>query len=165
MDTLDTLQNLAEVGVAITGFAGIVAAVAHSATGSWSADDRGNFAALVRWSLGATFLAYVPIIFASLGSLVPAPWRISNAIFAVFHGWVFFVTFKAIRERQIPVPRSGVFFLTVGSIVMVAEMAAAAGPLSSVASSVYLTATIWFLLLAANRFLALVNQHFGSPPA
>lgn len=167
MEILDTLQNLAEVGVAITGFAGVVAVVAYSSSGSWSDADRINFRSLVLWSLGAAFLAYLPVIFASLGSRVPAPWRLSNALFALFHGYVFFETFEQIRERPdgVCVPPSAIFLGIVGLLVLSAEVAAAAGPLASIAPSVYLTAVLWFLLLAATRFFALVTQHFRSPAA
>ena len=167
MEILGTLQSLAEVGVAITGFAGIVAVVAYSSSGSWGDADRGNFRTLVLWSLGAAFLAYVPVVFASLGSRVPAPWRLSNAIFAVFHGYMFFHSFKIIRQRPdgVRVPPSATFLGAVGLLVISAEIAAAAGPLASIAPSVYLTAVLWFLFLAATRFFALVNQHFGSPAA
>ena len=165
MEIYDALQNLAEIGVAITGFAGIVAAVAHSSSNSWSETDHWNLKALVMWSLGATFLAYVPIIFASLGDRVPAPWRIANALFATYHIGAFFQTFAAKRSTQTPFGPSVIIILCVGALVMAAEIAAAAGPLADVAPSVYLIAVTWFLFLAANRFITMANQHFSSADA
>jgi hypothetical protein len=44
---------------------------------------------------------------------------------------------------------------------MAAEVAAAAGPLASIAPTVYLTALIWFLFIATNRFVIMANRHFG----
>ena len=165
MEILGTLENLAEVGVAITGFAGIVAAVAYSASGSWSDTDRLSFRALVRWSLGATFLAYLPVVFMSFGDLVPAPWRISNAVFASFHGYIFFEAFRSLREHPETVTLRTRVVLAMGAVVFAAEIAAAAGPLAFVAPSVYLIAVLWFLFIAALQFLVLVEQHFGSSGA
>lgn len=162
LEILDTLQNLAEVGVAITGFAGIVAAVAHSSSGGWSERDSRNFVALVRWSLGATFLAYLPVLIFSLDGRVPAPWRVSNAVFATFHGYVFLQTFRGVRGGHMKLDRTAIALLSIGALVMSAEVAAAAGPLASIAPSVYLTATVWFLFIAAQRFLTLVTSHFSS---
>ena len=48
---------------------------------------------------------------------------------------------------------------------MAAEVAAATGPLASIAPSVYLTAVIWFLFIAATRFVTMANHHFGKPAA
>jgi len=165
LEILGTLQNLAEVGVAITGFAGIVAAVAYSTSGSLSDADRRSFTALVLWSLGATFLAYVPVILFSLGDRVSEPWRLANAIFAAFHGYVFFQTLKSMRAHPDDLTPFVVFLLTAGFLVFAAEIAAAAGPLASIAPSVYLIAVIWFLFIAVTRFVNLVSTHLGSPAA
>jgi hypothetical protein len=165
VDIYGALRNLAEIGVAITGFAGIVAAVAFSSSGSWSDSDRGNFRALVIWSLGATFLAYVPIVFASLGDRVPAPWRVANALLAVYHGGIFVQTFMMLRKGEMFRTPSVTLMLSVGGVVLAAEVAAAAGPLSSIAPSVYLIAVLWFLFIAANRFVTMANHHFGRSTA
>ena len=165
MELQSTLENLAEVGVAITGFAGIVAVVAYSSAGSWGDEDRGNFRALVRWSLGAAFLAYLPIVLFTLDIPAVRSWRIANGVFAIFHGYIFYETLARVRARAVRIPPSGALLFGLGVLVWGAEVAAAAGPLSFRAPAVYLVAVLWFLFLAATRFLVLVRQHFADPTA
>ncbi len=162
MDVLGALQNLAEVGVAITGFSGIVAVVGYSSAGSWTTADRDGFRALVVWSLGAAFLAYVPVVLSSLGPHVSMPWRLSNGVSAVFHGYILLGSFRGYRAHPEIRTRYHFSLFSIGSVVLAAEIAAALGPLASVAPSVYLIAVLWFLFIAASCFLHLVDRSFGS---
>jgi len=162
VDVPGALQNLAEVGVAITGFSGIVAVVGYSSAGSWTTADREGFRSLVVWSLGAAFLAYVPVVLLSLGPHVSMPWRLSNGVSAAFHGYIILRTLRGVRAHPEILTRYTLFLFVIGFAVLAAEIAAAVGPLASVAPSVYLTAVIWFLFLAVTCFLHLVDRSFGS---
>jgi hypothetical protein len=163
VDFFSTLESLAEIGVAITGFAGLVAVVGRRSDEPWSDDDRANLRGLLLWSLGTVFLAYVPIVLSSFGEVVPRPWQVSNAIFACFHTYVFYQTFRGMKGASRPMNRFEKMLVAIGSGVLTGEILAAAGALGPLAPSMYLVAVLWFFFLAVTRFAALVADHFESP--
>ena len=167
VDFSGTLESLAEVGIAITGFAGLVAVIGHRSSQPWTSEDRGNLRALLLWSLGAVFLAYVPIVLSSLGDALRDPWRVSNGVFAAFHAYVFYETFRVTREPNRPraMNRFEKSLVVTGIAILAGEILAAAGALGSRAASMYLFAVLWFLFLAVTRFAALVAEQFNSPAA
>ena len=57
----ETLSTVAEVGIAITGFAGIVVAIGHRSDNEWSASAAANLRDLVGASLGAVLFSFVPV--------------------------------------------------------------------------------------------------------
>ena len=164
MDSFGALESLAEVGIAITGFAGLVAVIGHRSNEPWTDEDRANLRSLLLWSVGTVFLAYVPIVLSSSGGAIREPWRASNAIFAVFHAYVFYETFKSVASSSCrPMNFFEKSLAAIGIGVLGGEILAAAGFLGSLVVSMYLVAVIWFLFLAVTRFAALVSDQFRSP--
>ena len=165
MDPFSVLESLGEIGIAITGFAGLVAVVGRRSADGWTDEDRANLRSLLLWSLGAVFLAFVPLVLASFGGALADPWRLANAIFAAFHAWVFFEVIRGIRARGVPVTPFARGLFAVGFGVLGCEVLAAAGPFAAVAASIYLVAVLWFLFLAVTRFVAIVGDELSVPRA
>jgi len=159
-DPLSVLESLAEIGIAITGFAGLVAAIGRRRDEPLSPLERGNLRALLLWSLGATFLAYVPIVLAIHVS--DEPWRVSLAVFAAFHAFVYYEVFRGRRdarrrpEGDVALDAFSKFLIVFGFVVLGLEVAAAAGAFASNAATIYVVAVLWFLFLAVTRFATLV---------
>ena len=163
VDPFSALQSLAEIGIAITGFAGLVAAIGHRRDEPLSLLERSNLRALLLWSLGATFLAYVPVVLAIHTS--DEPWRASLAVFAAFHSFVYYEVFRGRRdarrrrEGDVALTTFSRFLIVFGFVVLGFEVAAAAGAFASSAATVYVVAVLWFLFLAVTRFATLVAGH------
>ena len=159
----DTFETIAEIAVALTGFAGIVAILGHRGRQDWSPSEIVLLKALLYWSLGTMFLAFIPSFLASLGERVGAPWRIAHAVFALFHTWVFVWYF-----RQVKVFANTSWFVRVavpvGLSVLAVQILVAVGFFEAVAESLYLLGLLWFLFSAASCFVFLLFPADQPPP-
>jgi putative intracellular protease/amidase len=72
------LTTYVQVGIAISGFSGIVVALGNRGRGEWSYHDRQLLYALLRSSGGCALLSAVPLILASAGLAEPTVWAASS---------------------------------------------------------------------------------------
>lgn len=165
MDPFDTLQTLSEIGIAITGFAGIVAALDRRPHSEWSDIERINLYTLLTWSIATVFLAYVPSILHGLGGLVSHPWRTAHALFAIYHAWVFLRTFQGARMNGELRSPQVLILASIGTIPFTLEICSALGFADVFAPTLYVVAVLWFLFLAVTRFVVLVTSTLFSPAA
>lgn len=149
----DTLHTIAEVGIAITGFAGIVAAVDRRSGGAKSTvhDPLSN---LLGTSLGVVFFAFVPEWVAAAGAASDAVWQISNGLHGVFRICYVAVIFHSAR-RASPGERSGLM-LSIGAGLGGLQLIAAMGALPAYHYFLYLTALLWGLSVALRNFSRLL---------
>jgi hypothetical protein len=162
LELLGTLEAIAQIAIALTGFTGIVVALGERELGDWTPVDRFLLRALLYWSLGTMFLALLPSGLSTVRAL-PEPWRVAHGIFALFHAAVFIWFFRERSRLAWPPTRSTEkAILTVGSGVLLAEILVALGFLANLAPFLYLVALLWFLFLATSAFIELV---FPRPPA
>lgn len=81
---LETLHTIAEVGIAITGFAGIVAAVERRAGGTAHAFTGSSLSQLLGTSLGTVFFCFVPEWLDAAIASPDAVWQVSLGLFGVY---------------------------------------------------------------------------------
>jgi hypothetical protein len=165
LELIDTLQTLSEIGIAVTGFAGVAAALDSRSREEWSDFDRGNLYTLLMWSVATVFLAYVPVILHGLEGLVSHPWRASHALFAIYHSWAFFWAFREAYRNPVWRDRQAVVLSCIGFVVLALEVSAALGFADAFAPTLYVIALLWFLLLAVTRFIVLVTATVLTPAA
>jgi hypothetical protein len=163
MDPLDTLQTLSEIGIAITGFAGVVSVLDKRAHEDWDDFDRVNLYTLLTWSLATVFLAQVPGVLHGLGDFAPHPWRASHALFAIYHSWVFHIALRAMYAEAGYRDRLTLTLLAIGIGMLALEIASAIGLAGTLAPTFYVIAVLWFLFLSASRFILLVTRTFPPP--
>jgi hypothetical protein len=86
---------LAEIGVAIAGFSGVVAAFGVRAAGPWTADDRLRLAFLVTCSMTVVFFSMLPIAMSAMHMSAPVVWRIASGLLAI---WLILADILAFRS-------------------------------------------------------------------
>jgi hypothetical protein len=165
VDPFDILQTLSEIGIAITGFAGVAAALGPRGRADWSDFERGNLHTLLVWSVAAVFLSYVPIVLHGLGSLLSQPWRVSHAIFATYHSWIFLQFFRQMHANPVWRDRLALILSAIGLLVLALEITSAIGITGALAPILYIVAVLWFLFLAVTRFVVLVTATILPPAA
>jgi len=73
------LITYVQIGVAISGFSGIVVSLGNRGRGEWSHRDRQLLYALLTMSGGCTLLSALPLVLASTGLAEPTVWSTSSA--------------------------------------------------------------------------------------
>jgi hypothetical protein len=100
MDSEGPLLTIAEISVALTGFASIVVAIRGTNASGWSPQDRFGLANVFAASLAALVGSLLPFPLHHLALSDPVVWSISNGLFAVM--LVAYLMFLAIRQRGSP---------------------------------------------------------------
>lgn len=144
----------------------MVVALGRAKLDDWTPIERFLLRALLYWSLGTMFLAFVPSGLSTLHG-VREPWRVAHGAFALFHGAVFAWYFRELSRLGVPVIATlqTLAFLTAGLAVLLAELLVALGFLAGEAPLRYLVALLWFLFLATRMFIGLVFPPPAEPPA
>lgn len=161
MSDSDTLQTLAEVGVALAGFTGVVFVLGRRATGEWSRVEKLWFHILLSSSAHVVFFALLPVVLESYLSTSTA-WRWSAGLLGV-EGLVFL----ADLWRRFWPNRRGFTTLwrrlmlmnfVVGTLQMSSCLVVAAGYLSELQAFVYLLLLLNFVLCALLNFMYLLRS-------
>ena len=74
------LITYVQIGVAISGFSGIVVSLGNRGRGEWSHRDRQLLYALLGMSGGCTLLSALPLVLATTGLAEPTVWSASSAL-------------------------------------------------------------------------------------
>ena len=80
----ETLLTVAELALALAGFAGLVAVLLSGSLPGWRAFDRTRYSALLELSLAAAFFALAPICMHALGASEATAFRVAGAGLAAF---------------------------------------------------------------------------------
>ena len=104
---MDIFHTLAEVAVAITGFASLILIFRSTSTGGWGRQEVIVLGFLLAWSVGAIFLSLLPILAVAFGATLAAAARIGLIVLATFVGLVGVVLSVA---QQRAIQREGVSF-------------------------------------------------------
>ena len=84
MDTdIDLLTVMAEVGIALAGFTGLVVVLGRRAHGDWTPAERTQLAILLQTSLAAVFFALLPLLIPRLPFPETAVWRTLTGILSL----------------------------------------------------------------------------------
>ena len=78
------LVTYIQVGVAISGFSGIVVSLGNRGQGAWSYRERQLLYALLGTSGGCTMISALPLILAATGLAEPTVWSVSSGCSVLF---------------------------------------------------------------------------------
>lgn len=82
MAPADILPTIAEISVAIVGFAGVLFALGNQGTNDQAKMNLFRIRIMVEAGLLTTFLSLTPILFLSIPQLAPHTWRLSSFMLA-----------------------------------------------------------------------------------
>ena len=164
MDYQNALSTLAEVAIAITGFAGVVAVFGRRSSGHWSVVEQARLVALLGLSLAALLFCVLPFVVLSIPVSESSCWRSLSVLLAValtvFTAQVVRVAIEALRvprsEREVSLLLSAIFLT--GDLLAIILLLANAF-LGVVWP--YLAAIIWVLARAAMTFVRMVMIPVG----
>ena len=152
---LDTLHTIAEVGIAITGFAGIVVAIRGGPDHVMKPSVTDPLGILFFTSLGTVFFCFVP---EWLHSAIAAPdtvWRASLAAFGTYR--LAYVALILNSERRGGTATPTVRRFAIGVPLGVLQLVGAAGFLSEIQYFLYLSGLLWGLVVALISFYSLLR--------
>ncbi len=134
MDPGATLQTLAEVSIAFTGFSALIVALrAPQVGGLHTQGNRLGLALLFGWSLAAVLMSLVPLVAGASGFAGRALWSATSAVAAAFFA-VGAVSVAIANARLPAIERLGPVAIGLGSAVHLGALGAllwnAAGPAS-----------------------------------
>jgi len=155
---LDTLHTIAEVGIAITGFAGIVAAIRGGADGAAQRSLADPLAVLLVASIGTVVFCFVP---EWLNSAIAEPdivWRLSLAASGTYRLAYITLIFNARRQGAVANTVVTPWRYSVGGSLGVLQLVGAAGFLSNFQYFLYLSGLFWGLMIALISFYALLRD-------
>jgi hypothetical protein len=164
LDYQNALSTLAEVAIAITGFAGVVAVFGGRSSGHWSVFERTRLVFLLGGSLAALLFCVLPFVVLSIPVSESSCWRslsvLLAGVLAVFTAQVARVAIEALRvprsEREVSLLLSAIFLT--GDLLAIPLLLANAF-LGVVWA--YLAAIIWVLAKAAMIFVRMVMIPVG----
>jgi hypothetical protein len=156
----EALSTIAEVGLGLAGFTGILVALGRS-TETSSRPAVLRLLLLLVSSLGAVFLALLPFALHESGVGSAACWRLSSALLAVFTSIsLASLGYRIHRHREeFGQLFSGTVFVVVGtgSLVIVAlQVANIAGLGALPRSGPYLFGLLWLLFVASIQFVRIL---------
>jgi hypothetical protein len=162
----EALSTIAEVGLGLAGFTGILVALGRSQT-AFSKPEVLRLLLLLVSSLGATFLALLPFALHESGVGGPTCWRLSSALLAAFTSTsLAYLGYQIQRHRdEFGALFSGTVFVvvTTGSLAIVAlQLVNAIGPGALPRSGPFVFGLLWLLFIASLQFARILFVR-GSP--
>jgi hypothetical protein len=98
MESEGILTALAEVGIAIAGFSGIVVALQHR-SGGWPEIDKFRFNLLLQVSLVGVFSSLIPILLHLVNPAKTFVWAWSSGLWLAY--FLIAVVYRAPRTRRV----------------------------------------------------------------
>ncbi len=166
MDQTAAFETLAEVGIALTGFTGIFVAIRWSASGIPEPDRQFRLRSLLFWSLGATFMALVPVALSLASQRVP--WRACCLALAGLHAsnlvWFFWSRRSLSASYRLPPPWQELLLFI--AFVLLASLAGVVfGFFEPFAATLYFSGLAYYLFCAAVNFVVLLLDQDIQPAA
>jgi hypothetical protein len=155
----DTLLTIAEIAVALAGFASIVSVVAQRAEERSRVADSHRLRLMLEVALRNAGFAVLPLPFLSVAPSDPMVWRVASGLYLVValgHGLVRLNTQRAIGPRWFT--NSAQFFLAATSIACLANVLGLGG---DHAFSLYLASLLFGLTVSGLAFLAVAASALG----
>ena len=169
----DILLTVAEIAVAFAGFASIVAIFQARWTQDDAPFDLFRFWVMLAFSLAALLFALIPFPLHFLGVAPSEVWRASSLLLAcfvvantLFVGRLYWRGVAAVVTSLNPV--IAVFAYAIYAVILIAQIANAAGLLGGPGFGLYLLGLLLILFSAALNFVRLVwvgRDRLGPPPA
>jgi len=154
MEHRDTLLTIAEIAVALAGFASIVSVIARRADDSSRTADAARLRMMLEVALRNAGFAVLPLPFLQLAPSDPTVWRISSGVYVVVA-----LIYGAIRLRAQRGLNPRWFTISVQSLLAMTTIASLANVLGlggANAFSLYLASLLFGLSVAGLAFLSVV---------
>jgi hypothetical protein len=148
----DTLHTIAEVGIAVTGFAGIVAAVRAGATAAPRLQATDPLLQLLGTSLGTVLFCFVP---EWLDAAIASPdtvWRLALGLYGAYR-----LVYTGLTFRYASPPKRLWGVGVVSAFVGVLQVVASAGFLAEFRFFLYLSGLLWGLVVALIVFAGVLS--------
>jgi hypothetical protein len=139
----DTLHTIAEVGIAVTGFAGIVAAVRAGATAAPRVQATDPLLQLLGTSLGTVLFCFVPEWLDAATASSDAVWRVALGLYGAYR-----LVYTGFLWRYAAPPKYLRWVGVVSAFVGVLQLVASAGFLPDLRFFLYLSGLLWGLVVA-----------------
>ena len=163
MGDTDTLQVIAEVGIALAGFSGLFIAFRRK---SGPLDDVQKFrmSLLFILAFGATFLSFVPAILADLSVPDEQVRAGASASLLLYSSFLLLWWFGGSRRLAKVVPEIFNWYafttMSVGHvIVLVLQLGVVLGLFDARAPGVFAMGLVWYLVHAAQQFVRMLYIH------
>ena len=153
---LETLHTIAEVGIAITGFAGIVTAIRGEAGRAIQASVTDPLSLLFGSSLGTVFFCFVPEWLDAALDSTEIVWQASLAAFGTYR--IAYVALIVVSQRRAGIPDPVVWRARFGIGLGSLQLLGAAGFLSDYQYFLYLSGLFWGLVVALTSFYSLIRD-------
>jgi len=156
MDESDVLLSMAEVAVALLGFAAIVSVFRQRDT--WRPDGR--FWAMVAAGIGTLVFSLVPLPFLFRGIAPTSTWQVCNALLG-FYALAYCVFLTVMFRRDLATnsaPNVPIFVVVLGGSAFTSPflLVSATGYLGDPLFWPYLVGLVWFQILTAIFFVRLL---------
>ena len=156
MDIPDSLQTIAEIGIAFAGFSGLIVALRKN-TGPLTAVDKYRLQILLALAFGAMFLSLLPETLQHFGTPVQIIWPLASTALSVYSIVFMFWWIAMSRRMMRSVPEIFNWFafsrMIAGHVLVVLlQLAVIFSLLQEIGIGAYITALIWYLLHAAQQF-------------
>lgn len=99
MDSNESLLGLAGVAVSLAGFSGLVVAIRTSASARWQPRDIWSLGWMLGASMGALFLALLPVLLSSFSWPEERIWTVASCAMALF--MIALSTLLAVYDRRL----------------------------------------------------------------
>ena len=152
---LDSLHTIAEIGIAITGFAGIVVAIRGGPDRGAQPSATDPLGVLFVASLGTVFFCFVPEWLHSAIATPDTVWRASLAAFGTYR--LAYIALILNAQRRGGTATSTVWRFVIGLSLGVLQLVGAAGFLSDFQYFLYLSGLLWGLAVALISFYSLLR--------
>lgn len=159
MERRDTLLTIAEIAIALAGFASIVSVIAQRAEESSRVADSHRLRLMLEVALRNAGFAVLPLPFLSVASSDPIAWRAASGLYlvvALVHGVVRLKAQRAIGPRWFT--NSAQLFLAATSVACLANIFGLGG---DHAFSLYLASLLFGLSVSGLAFLAVAASALG----
>ena len=156
MSEAETLRLIAEIGIAVAGFSGVVVALGRRAGGSWEA---GRLWMLLVQALGAALFAFAPLLLETAGLSASLNWRFSNGALGLFNVGVIVgvaVTMRASRHYEFIGLKVVVGLCVIQASIGLTQVFHAVGGLPSIGALLYSSSLVWLLAMACLNFALVV---------
>ena len=162
MDTdVDLLTVMAEVGIALTGFTGLVVVLGRRARGDWTTAERTQLTILLQTSLAAVFFALLPLLTPRLPFPETAVWRALAGILSIACSAMTVSNWLPIIAASKAFPRSWRLLTYLSTVIMLSLVASgfvvAFGGLAEHRALIYLLTVGFLLCLAGGNFAFLLT--------
>ncbi len=156
----DWFQTIAEIGIGLAGFSGLVVALRKQA-GPLSSIQIYRMRILFALSFGAMFLSLLPDLMSDLGLDELKIWRSSSLTMSVYSGLFLYWWIASSRRIAKTVPeiftwRAFSIMATGHTINLLLQVAVLSSALDASAAGVYGAGLIWYLIHASHQFVRML---------